>query len=1201
MRYGRFKLIICSVAIVAALAMAALITCYFSASIIDYGKDAAYTSAPLSDSGDVALISDVYDLSEIEGMGDNGRALIVSDFTINKFNSIEDFSGVLDGGGHTLTLDISSDSKGYTCYDFDAGEAIGGIFAVLRGRVCNLKIVVNHFSHGIDDVGCSAGIICGVAYNCSFDNIEITLNYKSGIEGDSYLYDRIEHSNLGYPDNYVSLGGIAGYAKGSVLVTDCNIDNDSGNMDGFSLTGVMIDGGSGAIYSIGAFIGRGDRANISVVNARYGGDGILTCIVVGSAVSERNLSYLIGLTDGGTLVVDGYITDASGAVQCAGSGGQDTCGAIAGNSGTCSLSVQSYYFCNSSNIDAVGDRPLLSGGTKYDSDIVALTWGVGNYTDIYFGGLRCAMYDSEQLIFSIECDSKQYPVYEQLAVAAQENVGKAKTIKLSRSGNVVGERVEVDNIKLNYAICGTAVYDADYEDGVYKSYHTYDGTLPSVAVLLSCSSADRAVYDLMSCENHSTSVGIVSYKIKSNQDYKVIYIDGRIAIADEREHTLYALSAISDTVSVEILRASASIKFDDSVSFKTQYYSPLDTGSISQHIISSGFIIGAPVYNIRAYGREGEYAVGSPVGAYTLEICELSLIGGDIDNYSVTVSYAELTVTKKSATVALSIHGDIVYGDTASDIKDKVSVDSVGFIGLLQCNVICDKAAVTVGDEIVVSVNDLSVSDGIDNYDVNITKCVSIVKARKITARIYFSVSQVVYDGRSYKADYCIEDGSLAQGDKISIEYYECLGDDCISIGGLPINACYYKAVLLGDIAGDNYILGEGSVEEAYLTISKRALDYSLPDMSVVYGTRADLAVSSEYIAAIRQDLSAMIYEDYFLEFDLTDAYGIGYTAGVHAGSILKVSATVTFNAGDNYLINIRDGSATVVKRELQGHFEYLGETIGDITYDGYVKSLDYVLDTPLFDADVVNITMRYYNGDLLLFAPPCNAGSYVAQVYTFSSDYILSDICKFDISKAQRDIGARISPVYGGIIILPSDNERYVISCDGGDWVEVGDDGLISLPLAYQHTVALDYAPRSNYRCAQPPVYTVIMSEQTLYEYAQRLLGDNTSGDSVEQYRLIKEIDAMLDGERAEEYLSVMATLDGLYADNASENNAHGLSGADIAGIILLSLAAVTACETLLMFFRLKAHKQRKIILSLSLVALAVLISLGLILLLAV
>ena len=41
------------------------------------------------------------------------------------------------------------------------------------------------------------------------------------------------------------------------------------------------------------------------------------------------------------------------------------------------------------------------------------------------------------------------------------------------------------------------------------------------------------------------------------------------------------------------------------------------------------------IFKVRAMGAGGEYAAGSPVGEYTLEICDITVDGGDVKNYDI--------------------------------------------------------------------------------------------------------------------------------------------------------------------------------------------------------------------------------------------------------------------------------------------------------------------------------------------------------------------------------------------------------------------------------------------------------------------------------------------------------------------------------------------------------------------------------------
>lgn len=1199
MRHGRLNAWICGAAIACALIATILVIWGSNFYIDDNVRGCGLMSAELSGSEDIIFISNEYDLENIDGMERGGRACVESDFTITRFNRVKEFYGQLDGGGHTVTIDIDGNSGGYLCAGLDAGEAVGGIFAILRGRVSNLNIVVRRFSYGISDTGCSAGIICGVAIGCSINSVTVKLEYHSGIDGDQYLYDAIEHANLGYPDNCVSLGGIAGYASGDVSMSDCTVVNDSGNMDGFSVQGFIPDIGSGAVYSIGGFIGRGEGADISAVNLRYGGDGMMSCIAVGDAESTRNLSYLVGYMTGGELNVDGFVAGGVGAVQCAGMTGEDYKGSVVGRSDNCALSIRSYYFDKACRLPCVGDR-ALSGGTQYDGASITLRWERDDSDNIYLDGLKTAMYNSGDLIFSVECAGQEYPIFGYLAVDKQNAVGVDKYIGIARSGKSVETGGTADTVKLNNALIGEASYDAEYKNGAYRFSRVYDGNVPEIATLLSYGGSESSVYDLLTCADASASVGVYDYKVKGNAQYSLLRAGDSAAYVDKANRIVYALPASCDGMIVEIVKAQAQLQFEYGYAPQVQYYSEPDVDEISSHVTVSGFMGADVIFKVRAMGAGGEYAAGSPVGEYTLEICDIAVDGGDVKNYDITCGSAILTVVKKKVELILNIHGDIFYGDSEWDIESKVYVERIGFVESVDYDIVIVGTTDYVGDGVEIGASNITASDGIDNYDVSVIQCMCAVKPRRVTALVSFNSADVIYNGREYEAACVIADGSMADGDVIGIEYYRMDGDDWTLSSGAPSDAGAYKARLVGDLSSGNYSLTVDSITEAYITISRRRVEYAMPDLTIVYGDSADDIVSEDYIAAARRDLDAMLCDDYILSVHVTDGSGNSYVAGISAGSVLDIAADLSIDKRDNYDIDIRSGKAAVVRREIAGHFEYRGQSPSGIIYDGEVKPLDYITDTPSFGDEEVNIIIRYFCGSSLLYAPPSNAGEYIAEAYTDSANYILSDRCSYTIDKAVKDIAASLSPVLGGVKAEFSGGDKYIYSCDGKAWYAVRDDGLIHLPLAYEYNILIDYLGAGNYRSEQAKSYTVVMNAQVLYDYAAMLIDGDRSDKQIEQYRLIKEIDALLECAKDEDYLDVMAQLDGIYSSDGRASHSV-IGGADIAGIILLILSFATAVGMICAAKTVKIVRTKTIALSLGGVAAIALAVTGLILLLAI
>ncbi len=211
-----------------------------------------------------------------------------------------------------------------------------------------------------------------------------------------------------------------------------------------------------------------------------------------------------------------------------------------------------------------------------------------------------------------------------------------------------------------------------------------------------------------------------------------------------------------------------------------------------------------------------------------------------------------------------------------------------------------------------------------------------------------------------------------------------------------------------------------------------------------------------------------------------------------------------------------------------------------------------------------------------------------------------MSDRCSYTIDKAVKEIAASLSPVLGGVKAEFSGGDKYIYSCDGKAWSAVRDDGLIHLPLAYEYNILIDYLGAGNYRSEQAKSYTVVMNAQVLYDYAAMLIDGDRSDKQIEQYRLIKEIDALLECAKDEDYLDVMAQLDGIYSSDGRASHSV-IGGADIAGIILLILSFATAVGMICAAKTVKIVRTKTISLSLGGVAAIALAVTGLILLLAI
>lgn len=314
-----------------------------------YAADTAAVSAPNAEGViEISTAEEFLAFAEscvLDSSSAGKRYLLTADINVNGFAEVPSFSGVFDGGNHTISglrLNKSGSEQGLFRYVEREGvvknltvsgsvspngsaERCGGIAGVNRGRLisCNFNGAVKGRSvcGGIAGLNEESGLIA----NCESHGAVQARNFSGGIAGENYgtvlrctnnmsvntnAYDEpVDLENLNIDELYspeqaadiTDAGGIAGYSGGSVQ--GCV---NRGSV-GYPHVG----------YNIGGIIGRQDGyvsccENYGTVNGRKDTAGI-----VGQAephfsllFSERTLSKLRTQLEELNAIIDGTVTDA---------------------------------------------------------------------------------------------------------------------------------------------------------------------------------------------------------------------------------------------------------------------------------------------------------------------------------------------------------------------------------------------------------------------------------------------------------------------------------------------------------------------------------------------------------------------------------------------------------------------------------------------------------------------------------------------------------------------------------------------------------------------------------------------------------------------------------------------------------------------------------------------------------------------------
>ena len=176
---------------------------------------------------------------------------LTEDIDITAYDTATTLKGILDGNGHTITISV----EGVLTTSGGTDQIVGGLFKLIDGgTVKNVKIVVDKYTIGADNVGTLAGIIAGQATNgAKIENVRVDLNWASteaygtadaNKRNTNYLYDYNSRSS-GAP-NYLILGGVVGDIAGNTTIdeTTVSVNANAGNANlsattvgGFGISG----------------------------------------------------------------------------------------------------------------------------------------------------------------------------------------------------------------------------------------------------------------------------------------------------------------------------------------------------------------------------------------------------------------------------------------------------------------------------------------------------------------------------------------------------------------------------------------------------------------------------------------------------------------------------------------------------------------------------------------------------------------------------------------------------------------------------------------------------------------------------------------------------------------------------------------------------------------------------------------------------
>ena len=165
----------------------------------------------------------------------DGNYYLASDMTLTPqiyMEENEEFSGILDGCGHTLTINMYKDD-----YNCNSDHVFGALIGTLSGTLKNIKIVTNFYwrnTYGGSSANLYVGGVIGRILNGRVENVYVEVNHYSGQDYNMDMNGRPT-------DNAMKMvGGLVGsvITQGTIINTTVDIKafgwrNTAGGTPGF--------------------------------------------------------------------------------------------------------------------------------------------------------------------------------------------------------------------------------------------------------------------------------------------------------------------------------------------------------------------------------------------------------------------------------------------------------------------------------------------------------------------------------------------------------------------------------------------------------------------------------------------------------------------------------------------------------------------------------------------------------------------------------------------------------------------------------------------------------------------------------------------------------------------------------------------------------------------------------------------------------
>lgn len=658
---------------------------------------------------------------------------LTEDISISSYDTVTTLKGILDGNGHTITISV----EGVLTTSGGTDQIVGGLFKLIDGgTVKNVKIVVDKYTIGADNVGTLAGIIAGQATNgAKIENVRVDLNWASteaygtadaNKKNTNYLYDYNSRSS-GAP-NYLILGGVVGNIAGNTTIdeTTVSVNANAGNANlsattvgGFGISGWRAKDDADRYYILGGFVGRVNSGLLTMTNVNLEGSGKIYNFNESEdgggwfEASRNNYGYAGGFvgevsgTAGGTLSINGLNYLFTGVLAKEHMNKANATGAIVGSGGTDSnkTTVQNVYYASTSTQSAtwvMGDNEKFNGGIVYD--ISAPVYVSGGKLVIPAQQSTVWTEGKEALYSVTDRENNVYNVENYMIVADGSETGDIY-LAMDMFANVefTAEGNQQDYGKLytlNYMTMGSA----DIADGftyaedtnTYSYSKTYDGVdnLKDISVKTVAGDKTGSINVFSGEKANSGAAGEYSFTLNKGmyaaagvEEAALSNVEGNYLI-DSANGAIFRMNVKDDAkISISIAKLAVSIAFDGAG--KITYGDSLDTVKTNNpvSIISVGGVeVGETVtapdeftgYTLTGYVEKT--AAGTEI---TLGISDV-LMNGNEANYEFTLGTTTAVVAKYRITGSLVkdkfTTAEATDGETVEFMPDTQLPDELEFI-----------------------------------------------------------------------------------------------------------------------------------------------------------------------------------------------------------------------------------------------------------------------------------------------------------------------------------------------------------------------------------------------------------------------------------------------------------------------------------------------------------------------------------------